>query len=223
MCRDQFGARDSWLNNWEHRGEDMYCPRALLKLPGSGTTFFFFALRTALSCRICQAANTHRVCSVSLPDGQVFDAQAPRRIFCSPHISERDAKPNRQAGWLMLRNWCPMPCLRDNHSHRECTDFPQSLTAIDFSISQNLFRFLVSGSESDETSPESALLATGREKNHMGGDVTCLLVKVEWGGGGGQFLGLSVCSRLQPSCGIHSPASACRGFTSGEVWMALST
>ena len=42
MCRDQFGARDSWLNNWEHRGEDMYCPRALLKLPRSGRDFFFF-------------------------------------------------------------------------------------------------------------------------------------------------------------------------------------
>ena len=41
MCLYKFGARDSWLNNWEHRGEDMYCPRALLKLPGSGTTFFF--------------------------------------------------------------------------------------------------------------------------------------------------------------------------------------
>ena len=40
MCRDQFGARDSWLHNWEHRGEDMYCPRALLKLPGFGKTFF---------------------------------------------------------------------------------------------------------------------------------------------------------------------------------------
>ena len=41
-------AMDSWLNNWEHWGEDMYCPRALLKIPGSGTTFFF-ALRTALA------------------------------------------------------------------------------------------------------------------------------------------------------------------------------
>jgi hypothetical protein len=29
------------LNNWEHRGEDMYCPRALLKLPRSGRDFFF--------------------------------------------------------------------------------------------------------------------------------------------------------------------------------------
>ena len=49
MCLHKFGARDSWLNNWEHWGEDMYCPRALLKIPGSGTTFFFFfALRTAL-------------------------------------------------------------------------------------------------------------------------------------------------------------------------------
>ena len=41
MCRDQFGARDSWLNNWEHRGEDMHCPRALLKLPRTGRDFFF--------------------------------------------------------------------------------------------------------------------------------------------------------------------------------------
>ena len=43
MCLHKFGARDSWLNNWEHRGEDMYYPypRALLKIPGSGTTFFF--------------------------------------------------------------------------------------------------------------------------------------------------------------------------------------
>ena len=47
MCLYKFGTRDSWLNNWEHRGEDMYCPRALLKIPGSGTTFFF-PLRTAL-------------------------------------------------------------------------------------------------------------------------------------------------------------------------------
>ena len=41
MCLHKFGARDSWLNNWEHWGEDMYCPRALLKILGSGTTFFF--------------------------------------------------------------------------------------------------------------------------------------------------------------------------------------
>ena len=47
MCLYKFGARDSWLNNWEHRGEDMYCPRALLKIPESGTTFFF-PLRTPL-------------------------------------------------------------------------------------------------------------------------------------------------------------------------------
>ena len=45
VCLYKFRARDSGLNNWEHRGEDMYCPRALLKIPGSGTTFFF-ALRT---------------------------------------------------------------------------------------------------------------------------------------------------------------------------------
>ena len=37
----QIWARDSGLNNWEHRGEGMYCPRALLKIPGCGTTFFF--------------------------------------------------------------------------------------------------------------------------------------------------------------------------------------
>ena len=49
MCLYKFGARDSWLNNWEHRGEDMYGPRALLKIPGSGTTLFFFPLRTPLS------------------------------------------------------------------------------------------------------------------------------------------------------------------------------
>ena len=48
MCLYKFGARDSWLNNWEHRGEDMYCLRALLKIPGSGTTLFFFPLRTPL-------------------------------------------------------------------------------------------------------------------------------------------------------------------------------
>ena len=36
----QIWARDSRLNNWEHRGEGMYCPRALLKILGSGTTFF---------------------------------------------------------------------------------------------------------------------------------------------------------------------------------------
>ena len=47
LCLYKFGARDSWLNNWEHRGEDMYCPQALLKIPGSGTTFFF-PLRTTL-------------------------------------------------------------------------------------------------------------------------------------------------------------------------------
>ena len=41
MCLYKFGARDSGLNNWEHRGEGMYCPRALLKAPGFGTTFFF--------------------------------------------------------------------------------------------------------------------------------------------------------------------------------------
>ena len=41
MCLHKFGAGDSWLNSWEHRGEDMYCPRALLKILGSGTTFFF--------------------------------------------------------------------------------------------------------------------------------------------------------------------------------------
>ena len=40
VCLHKFGARDSWLNHWEHRGGDMYRPRALLKLPGSGTTFF---------------------------------------------------------------------------------------------------------------------------------------------------------------------------------------
>ena len=37
----QIWARDSGLNNWEHRGEGMYCPRALLKIPSSGATFFF--------------------------------------------------------------------------------------------------------------------------------------------------------------------------------------
>ena len=47
MCLHKFGARDSWLNCWEHRGEEMYCPRALLKIPRSGTTFFF-AIWTAL-------------------------------------------------------------------------------------------------------------------------------------------------------------------------------
>ena len=47
MCLYEFGARDSWLNNWDHRGEEMYCPRALLELLGSGTTFFF-PLRTPL-------------------------------------------------------------------------------------------------------------------------------------------------------------------------------
>ena len=41
MCLQKFWARDSWLNNWVHLGEDMYCPRALLKNLGSGTTFFF--------------------------------------------------------------------------------------------------------------------------------------------------------------------------------------
>ena len=46
----QIWARDSELNNWEHRGEGMYCPRALLKIPGTGTTFFF-ALRTPLFSR----------------------------------------------------------------------------------------------------------------------------------------------------------------------------
>ena len=40
VCLHKFGAMDSWLNNWEHRGEEMYYLRALLKLPGSGTTFF---------------------------------------------------------------------------------------------------------------------------------------------------------------------------------------
>ena len=43
----KFWVRDSWLNSWEHLGEDMYYPRALLKISGFGTTFFF-ALRTAL-------------------------------------------------------------------------------------------------------------------------------------------------------------------------------
>ena len=40
VCLYKFGDRDSWLNNWEHRGEDMYCPRVLLKIPRSGTIFF---------------------------------------------------------------------------------------------------------------------------------------------------------------------------------------
>ena len=42
----QISARDSGLNNWEDRGEGMYCPRALLKIPSSGT--ILFALRTPL-------------------------------------------------------------------------------------------------------------------------------------------------------------------------------
>ena len=41
MCLYKFGARDSWLKSWEHWGEGMYCPRALLKILGFGTTFFF--------------------------------------------------------------------------------------------------------------------------------------------------------------------------------------
>ena len=56
VCRDQFGARDSWLNNLEHWSEDMYCPRALLKFPGSRTTFFY-ALRTALGGRSSRSEN----------------------------------------------------------------------------------------------------------------------------------------------------------------------
>ena len=49
----QIWARDLGLNNWEHRGEGMYCPRALLKIPGSGTTFVF-ALRTPLLLGVYQ-------------------------------------------------------------------------------------------------------------------------------------------------------------------------
>ena len=86
VCRDQFGARDSWLNNWEHRGEDMYCPRALLKLPRSGRDFFFFALRTALlqppvhrlvsalhrTCRIPSTRVVVRLISSGLPHFDMF-------------------------------------------------------------------------------------------------------------------------------------------------------
>ena len=46
MCLYKFGARNSGLNNWERRGEGMYCTRALLEIPRSGTSFFL--LRTPL-------------------------------------------------------------------------------------------------------------------------------------------------------------------------------
>ena len=92
MCLYKFGARDSWLNNWEHRGEDMYCPRALLKLLGSGTTFFFPVKDTPeqfLSCNlpvICQAATlTSPGVHNSLEAERIsfsFDLNIPPPPFC---------------------------------------------------------------------------------------------------------------------------------------------
>ena len=53
------------MNNWEHRGEDMYCPRALLKLPRTGRDFFFLALRTALTPTM--VGNGHFSNAINLP------------------------------------------------------------------------------------------------------------------------------------------------------------
>ena len=50
MCLHKFLARDSWLNSWEHLGEDMLSAGSFEK-----TMFwnnFFFPLRTALSAGV---------------------------------------------------------------------------------------------------------------------------------------------------------------------------
>ena len=62
MSLHKIGARDSWFNSWEHQGEDIYCPRALFKILGCGTTFFF-AFKTALDKYATEMLPGNRLCT----------------------------------------------------------------------------------------------------------------------------------------------------------------
>ena len=42
VCLHKFRTRHSWLNSWEHRGEDMYMPPTMIGLKPEAIVFAFF-------------------------------------------------------------------------------------------------------------------------------------------------------------------------------------
>ena len=95
------------MNNWEHRGEDMYCPRALLKLPRTGRVFFFFFFCVKDS----PAGHSSELCHQSLLTFQPF---VPLFISCS--ISLKDARLVLRAVAGQTRN-VPFSLSACNNSH----------------------------------------------------------------------------------------------------------
>ena len=104
-------------------GEDMYCPWALLKIPGSGTTFFSFPLRTPLVKR-WGPPTRQGLCSPSAPcvGSPTLQNGGPKQqcptkeqmgyitfaISGVPNASQRGTKSEVAHKWA---HWLHNPCL----------------------------------------------------------------------------------------------------------------